>query len=164
MTGMRATSGSVAIWFRNVRMHFSESSMPASMLTSSTFAPLRTCWTATSTAASKSPASISLRKRAEPDTFVRSPTTTKLMDSSNVSVSSPLKNALPRRAAAGASRSRVRRSATPCVMARMWSGVVPQHPPTMSTRPDCANSRSSAPVVSGASSYSPNALGNPAFG
>ena len=47
------------------------------MLTSSRFAPPRTCSRATSTAPWKSFASIRRRKRAEPVTFVRSPTTTK---------------------------------------------------------------------------------------
>jgi hypothetical protein len=42
--------------------------------------------------------------------------------------------------------------------------VVPQQPPTMFTKPDVANSRTSEAVMSGSSSYSPNALGSPAFG
>ncbi len=50
MTGMRATSGSVAIRFRNVVMACSLSSRSASMLTSSRLAPPRTCSSATSTA------------------------------------------------------------------------------------------------------------------
>ena len=52
MIGIRLISGSVAIRLRNVVMHASESSMPSSMLTSSTFAPPRTCSRATSRAAS----------------------------------------------------------------------------------------------------------------
>ena len=42
ITGIRATSGSVAIRLRNVVMACSESSMPSSMLTSSRLAPPRT--------------------------------------------------------------------------------------------------------------------------
>jgi hypothetical protein len=51
-------------------------------------------------------------------------------------------------------------------MAAMWSGVVPQQPPTMLTRPAVANSRSSADVVGGSSSYPVGAsgFGRPAFG
>ncbi len=47
------------------------------MFTSRTFAPPRTCSSATSTAPAKSPASIRRRKRADPVTFVRSPISTK---------------------------------------------------------------------------------------
>ena len=74
MIGSRAASGSVAIRFRNVVIACSASSRSASMLTSSRFAPPRTCSSATATAPWKSSASISLRNRAEPVTFVRSPT------------------------------------------------------------------------------------------
>ena len=42
ITGMRATSGSVAIRLRNVVIACSESSMPSSMLTSRMLAPPRT--------------------------------------------------------------------------------------------------------------------------
>ena len=57
MIGSRATSGSVAITFRNVRIACSLSSRSASMLTSRMFAPPRTCSSATSTAPVKSPPS-----------------------------------------------------------------------------------------------------------
>ena len=77
MIGRRATSGSVAITFRSVRIASSLSSRSASMFTSSAFAPPRTCSSATSTAPLKSPASISRRNRADPVTFVRSPISTK---------------------------------------------------------------------------------------
>ena len=46
----------------------------------------------------------------------------------------------------------------------MWAGVVPQQPPTMLTRPACANSPSTRARSSGDSSYSPKAFGRPAFG
>ena len=77
MIGSRAASGSVASRLRNVVIACSASSRSASMFTSSRFAPPRTCSSATSTAPWKSFASIRRRKRAEPVTFVRSPTTTK---------------------------------------------------------------------------------------
>ncbi len=49
-------------------------------------------------------------------------------------------------------------------IAPMWAGVVPQQPPTMLRKPASANSASTSAVCSGSSSYSPNALGSPAFG
>ena len=56
----------------------------------------------------------------------------------------------------------------PCVdavaIAAMCSGVVPQHPPTMLTSPASANSPMTRAIASGVSSYSPKALGSPAFG
>ena len=48
--------------------------------------------------------------------------------------------------------------------ARLWSGVVPQQPPRMFTKPDSAKSRSRRAVSGGRSSYWPNAFGRPAFG
>ena len=50
MIGIRATSGSVAIRFRNVVIASTASSRSASMFTSRRFAPPRTCSSATSTA------------------------------------------------------------------------------------------------------------------
>ena len=49
-------------------------------------------------------------------------------------------------------------------MAAMWSGVVPQQPPTMLTSPAAANSPTTAAISSGVSSYSPKAFGSPALG
>ena len=49
-------------------------------------------------------------------------------------------------------------------IAAMCSGVVPRHPPTMLTRPAVANSPTTRAIASGVSSYSPKALGRPAFG
>ena len=68
-----------------------DSSRSASMFTSIRFAPPRTCSSATSTAAPKSPPSISRRKRAEPVTFVRSPISTNPVSSVIANGSSPLK-------------------------------------------------------------------------
>src|SRR6056297_1051381 len=91
ITGTREMSGSPATRSRKVCMAASESSMPSSMFTSMTWAPLSTCWRATSSAPLKSPASISLRKRAEPVTLVRSPTFTNSESSSMLSGSRPLR-------------------------------------------------------------------------
>ena len=60
------------------------------MFTSRMLAPPRTCSSATSTASSKSPASTSERKRAEPVTFVRSPIITKPVSGPISNGSSPL--------------------------------------------------------------------------
>ncbi len=46
----------------------------------------------------------------------------------------------------------------------MCSAVVPQQPPTMLSQPFLAHSPMMAAMFSGVSSYSPKALGNPAFG
>ncbi len=51
ITGTRAMSGSAATRLRKRTMAACESSMPSSMLTSITCAPLVTCWRATSSAA-----------------------------------------------------------------------------------------------------------------
>ncbi len=92
--------------------------------------------------------------------LVRSPTFTKRLSSAMVNGSRP-----DSRMADGSSWA-VRRSlsATASAMAPMWSGVVPQQPPTRLTKPAAANSSMNAAVSSGASSYSPNALGSPALG
>ncbi len=54
--------------------------------------------------------------------------------------------------------------ATDSAMWPMWSGVVPQQPPTMLTNPLVAYSFTSAAVSHAVSSYSPKAFGRPAFG
>jgi hypothetical protein len=46
----------------------------------------------------------------------------------------------------------------------MWSGVVPQQPPTMFRKPDFAHSAMCFTMSAGDSSYSPKAFGRPAFG
>ena len=150
MIGTRAISGSVAMRFRNVVIAFSESSRSASMFTSITLAPLRTCSSATSTPLWKSPDSIRRRNLAEPVMFVRSPTITK-----------PVSGRDPERLEAAERRVPVversgpragRRRWTVSAIIRMCSGVVPQHPPTMFTSPARANSPSRPLVVSGVSS------------
>ncbi len=92
--------------------------------------------------------------------LVRSPTLTKSDSSVTFSGSRPdSRIAVP---TAGTTRG-----ATPAVtrsIAEMWSGVVPQQPPTMFTRPASVNSSSTAAIWSAVSSYSPNAFGRPAFG
>ena len=160
MMGMRATSGSVASRFRKVRMQPSESSRPSSMLTSSTLAPARTCWTATSRALVMSPFLIILRKRRDPVTLVRSPTTMNVVSGRISRGSRPLN--CEKLGASTCGRGDT--PSTAFAIARMWSGVVPQQPPTRLTKPSLAKPPTSAAVCSGVSSYSPKALGSPAFG
>ena len=148
MIGRRATSGSVAIRLRNRVIAASESSRSASMFTSRRFAPPRTWSSATSSAPWKSSASIRLRKRAEPVTFVRSPTMTKFVSPVKENGSSPLKRVTAR----CSGTRRVGMPLTAAAIAFVCSGVVPQQPPTTLTSPLSANSRSSELVVSGPSS------------
>ena len=138
MMGIRATSGSVASRLRNVVIASTESSRSASMLTSRTFAPPRTCSSATSTASWNWPPSIRRRKRAEPVTFVRSPTMTKFDSGKMRNGSRPLRRV-------SLSPPGTRLGVCPsvaAVIAFTCSGVVPQQPPTMFTSPSCANPRS----------------------
>ena len=106
MIGIRATSGSVATRLRKVVIARSPSSRSASMFTSRRLAPPRTCSSATSTAAWKSPDSTSRRKRAEPVMFVRSPIIVKLESGLSSNGSRPLK-----RVAGAPLRNRARRDA-----------------------------------------------------
>ena len=118
------------------------------MLTSMKFAPPRTCSSATSTAPDQSPASTRRRKRAEPVTFVRSPTSTKPVSGSIENGSRPLKRAPGRLGGTclgGSPRIEV-------AIARVCSGVEPQHEPTTLRRPSRENSCRSADVTSGVSS------------
>ena len=92
--------------------------------------------------------------------LVRSPTLTKRLSSVMLSGSSPDS----RIAGAGSASGRGVASATAAARASMCAGVVPQHPPTMLTIPLVANSPTTLAIWSGVSSYSPNALGSPAFG
>ncbi len=115
------------------------------MLTSSRLAPPRTCSSATSTAAWWSPASISRRNRAEPVTLVRSPTMRNPVSAPGFNGSRPLNRDIAGTAATGRGAS----PETAAASRAMWSGVVPQHPPTTLTIPAPANSPSSRAVSSG---------------
>ena len=133
------------------------------MFTSSMFAPPRTWSTATSAASGYCPPSISRRNRAEPVTLVRSPTTTKPVSAPTTNGSSPLNRGSPS-SGDRSGTSRGGRSRTRSAMARTCSGVVPQQPPRTLARPASANSPRMRLVISGISSYPPNAFGSPAFG
>ena len=158
----RILSGSDAIRFRKRDIAATESSIASSMLMSMTCAPFSTCWRATCSASSYCSARISRAKAFEPVTLVRSPTFTKSVDSSTLKASRP-----DRRSAEGRSGTlRGGIASMACAMAAICSGVVPQQPPAMFTKPACANSASSAEVTSGVSSkpVSDIGLGSPAFG
>ena len=185
ITGTRAISGSVATRLRKRVIVSSESSRASSMLTSMMLAPPRTWSRATSAAVARSPDLTRRANRADPVTLVRSPTIRNVPSSRTVRVSSPLNRLAPllpagtgrggvpptaasvpttRLPARSAEAGRGGVPSTARAMAAMCSGVVPQQPPRMFTRPLAANSPSSPAVSSGVSSYSPKALGSPAFG
>src|SRR5262245_24861197 len=86
---------------------------------------------------------MSLRKRAEPVTLVRSPTLTNGISGVSVKASSPERRS--RRGTSGILRGGL--PSTARTMAAMCSGVVPQQPPTMLTSPASANSASSRHVI-----------------
>ena len=93
---------------------------------------------------------ISLRKRAEPVTLVRSPILTKGISGVSVNGFQPGQTQRLRR------RSEFARGAyavTASAMARICSGVVPQQPPTMLTKPLARELADHArPSISGVSS------------
>jgi hypothetical protein len=162
ITGTRAMSGSLAIRLRKRVIALAESSIASSMLTSITCAPFSTCWRATLTASSYCSFRIIRANALEPVTLVRSPTLTNRLSSPILTGSRPDSFI----AGSGAGSARGGSVATACAMAPMWSGVVPQQPPAMLTKPACANSLSNAEVMSGVSSkpVSLIGLGRPAFG
>ena len=138
-----------------------ESSMPSSMFTSMICAPLATCCRAI---VDRGGIVAGLDELAE---FRRSRDIGALADIDEQAVGidgegfEAAQTACPR----DLRESRAaRRPSTARTIARMCSGVVPQQPPTMLTKPLAANSRSMAAVSRGVSSYSPNAFGRPAFG
>ena len=100
---------------------------------------------------------MSLRNLAEPVTLVRSPTFTKRMSSVRLNASSPESS----RRGTCSFFLRTGSQRTRSAIALMCAGVVPQQPPTKFRWPACARSPSTLAVSSGASSYSPKALGRP---
>ena len=118
-----------------------ESSIASSMLTSMICAPLSTCWRATATASSY------LLVQDQPRERLRAGDVGALADVDEQRVvvdRQRLEARQPHRRRH--CRHRARRDAlrSPGPMARMCSGVVPQQPPAMLTKPASANSFSSA--------------------
>ena len=148
MMGTRAMSGSDATKFKKRTIAASASSMPSSMLMSMICAPFSTWVLATSKASSYRPFKIKRANAFEPVTLVRSPTLTNKL---SISV---LKGSKPDKRIAGFNSGKAR-GVTPSTashMARMWSGVVPQQPPTMLTKPDSAHSLMFTAMSSGVKS------------
>jgi hypothetical protein len=117
--------------------------MPSSMFTSMIWAPFSTCWRATGQRALVVPSLMSAGTARAGDVGA-------LADVDEVGVGAGPQTARARRGAGGGAGGPAR-GATPCTasaMARMWSGVVPQQPPTMLTSPP-AHSRSFT-AISGA--------------
>ncbi len=96
----------------------------------------------------------------DPVTFARSPMFMKFESGRNERASRPLNRS--HGSTAGGTRGGTPRTAA--AMARMWSGVEPQQPPTMLSQPLEAKSRRSRLICSGVSSNPPNAFGRPALG
>ena len=162
ISGTREMSGSEATRFRKRTMAAFESSIASSMLMSMICAPFSTCCRATASASSYCSFRIRRANAFEPVTLVRSPTLTNSEEPSMLNASSPDRRIL--RSASGTVRGRMPSSCA--AIARIWSGVVPQQPPAMFTKPLSANSRTSDEVMSGVSSkpVSLIGLGRPAFG
>ena len=92
--------------------------------------------------------------------FVRSPIFIKLLSGLIVKGSNPLN--FVNLSIVGIFRGLI--FCTQFAISFIWSGVVPQHPPTIFSNPLCANSEIIFAIDSGDSSYSPNSLGRPALG
>ena len=131
MIGSLEISGSEPIKFRNLVMVASESIIPSSMFTSMICAPPSTCCLAMANAASKSPLKISLENLGEPVMFVLSPTFTKILSGVIVTGSNPLN--LKYGSTIGIALGLI--FFVFATMQLICSGVVPQQPPTMFTKP-----------------------------
>mmetsp|Transcript_13478 Transcript_13478/g.42218 ORF Transcript_13478/g.42218 Transcript_13478/m.42218 type:complete len:258 (+) Transcript_13478:2133-2906(+) len=163
MMGRRETSGSGIAMFKNLVIAATPSSMPSSMLMSSTCAPLSAWCLAMSSALSYSPPMISFLNLIEPARLQRSPRLTKpRVPRSTVHASRPEICILGMPVIVGLTRGLT--DATAFANAPMCSGVVPQQPPSMLTMPRSANCFTSSANSAGFWSYPPIALGRPAFG
>ncbi|KFD79249.1 hypothetical protein DA89_3430 [Vibrio paracholerae] len=160
ITGTLEISGSEAHRFKKRTMHASASNIPSSMLISMICAPFSTCSRATSSASSYCSSLIKRLKRAEPVTLVRSPTLTNKVSGPILSGSKPER----RHSTFRSGRALGFTPSTALAMAAICSGVVPQQPPTKFKKPACAHSAICSAISSAERSYSPNALGSPAFG
>ena len=149
MSAAFATAGSFEMWRTKRSISLVLSSMASSMLMSMMAAPSSICLAAICRASSYLPSDMSLANFLEPATFVLSPTLVKLLClRSTVTASSPLTfRCLPSVKMPFFADGRMSRTAP--VMALICSGVVPQHPPTMLTRPFSAISLICAAISSG---------------
>mmetsp|Transcript_5226 Transcript_5226/g.15529 ORF Transcript_5226/g.15529 Transcript_5226/m.15529 type:complete len:203 (+) Transcript_5226:2752-3360(+) len=146
--GSLEMSGSGMAMLRNFCIAATPSSMPSSMLMSSTWAPDSAWCFAMSSAFSYSPFMMSFLNLMEPARLQRSPRLRKPNLLRSTSTAS--RPEMIMRGSAGASgfcRGLV--SLTALASAAMWSGVVPQQPPSMLTRPRSANCFTSVAKASG---------------
>ena len=184
-----ATAGSLDIYLTKRSISLVLSSIASSMLMSMMVAPSSICFAAIWSASSYLLSDMSLANLREPATLVLSPTFVKLLfrmstvvvsrpltvstslsslkwavfeDESPDLVFSSLKWAVFEDEKSGSWRGAT--SSRASAIARMWSGVVPQHPPTMFTSPFSAIAFTADAISSGLWSYPPISLGRPAFG
>ena len=160
ISGTRAMSGSPANRRRKCVIASRASIIGASMHTSMIWAPSSTCLRTISTASSHFSSRTRRAKRALPATFARSPTLTKLASGSMTSGSNPAKTVLW--SASGTRRGEY----FPAISDKreMYSGVVPQQPPTMFTKPSCKYFSTQAAICPIVWAYPPNPSGSPALG
>ena len=128
--GMRATSGSDAMRLRKCFISAVASSKPSSMLTSIKLAPSRTCLRAMPRASSYCFSFIRRKNLRLPATLQRSPTFMN-MPATGLKASKPESQSI----LFSVGRGRPIRPSAILAMARIWSGVEPQHPPTILTQP-----------------------------
>ena len=141
------------------------SSIASSILISMILAPSSICFAAILSASSYFPSAISLANFLDPATFVRSPMLVKLLVLLFiVTASRPLTFISSVIWAVFPDDFRGARPDTASAIARMWSGEVPQHPPTIFTRPRDAISLTCAAISAGDWSYPPISFGSPALG
>ena len=142
-----ATAGSFEMYRTKRSISLALSSMASSMFMSMTVAPSSICFAAICNASSYLPSAMRRANFLEPATFVLSPTLVKLFSfTSTVTASSPLTvNGFAETIVMG----RGLMPLTADAIALMWSGVVPQQPPTMFTRPLDAISLTCCAISSG---------------
>ena len=149
MTGTVDVTLSEASASRKRAISRGASSMASSTFTSITAAPALTCARAMSMASSIWFSFISRRNLRLPATLQRSPILTKSCPVGGMSVScNPARSIWP--SACGISR--VDACEASAARARMWSGVVPQQPPTMLSSRASSSGFIAAAMVSGVSS------------
>ena len=177
MSAAFATAGSFEIYLTNRCISRVLSSIASSIFTSMMRAPSSICFAAIWSASSYFPSAISRANFLDPATFVLSPTLVKLLTALfTMTASNPLTFSISPAEAAFSSLEvddvgcdvigscLGLRSATANAISLIWSGLVPQHPPTTLTRPRTAISRTCAAISLGLWSYPPISLGSPALG
>ncbi len=146
ITGMRVSSGSAPRRSRNRHISFEALSMASSMLMSIMSAPALIWERAICSASSMDPSLMRRRNLRLPATLQRSPTFIRRHPSGKLASSSPAR----RRVVLSAScHRRGACRAASSAMAFICPGVVPQHPPTMFSRPSFSRGLSSDAMMRG---------------